>query len=108
MMRKWVEKILRSCANLSNCVRKHHLDVRCLVFVKKESYLLLLSDRKVVFGGVFQAFILGGRRIEPINLVRRQFRFLILQDIYTMGLLLGLRAVYYESFLDFRSPRQKR
>jgi hypothetical protein len=38
-----------------------------LVFVKKESYLLLLSDRKVVFRGVFQACVLGGRRSQPIN-----------------------------------------
>jgi hypothetical protein len=92
-MRKRVEKISRGCADLVNCVRECRLDVGCLIFVKKESYLLLLSDRKVVFGGVFQAFVLGGRRIEPINLVGRQFWFLILQDIHTMGLLLGLRAV---------------
>ncbi len=91
-MRKWVEKS-RGCADLANCVRECRLDVGCLVFVKKESYLLLLSDRKVDFGGVFQAFVLGGRRIEQINLVRCQFWFLILQDIHTMGLLLGLRAV---------------
>ena len=88
-----MEKFSCGCADLVNCVRKCRLDVGCLVFVKKESYLLLLSDRKVVFGGVFQAFILGGRRIEPINLVCRQFCFLILQDIHTMGLLLGSRAV---------------
>jgi hypothetical protein len=92
-MRKWVEKFSRGCADLANCVRKRRLDVGCLVFVKKESYLLLLSDRKVVFGGVFQAFVLGGHRIEPINLVCRQFWFLILQDIHTMGLFFGLRAV---------------
>ncbi len=93
MIRKWVEKLFRGCADLANCVCERHLDVRCLVFVKKESNLLLLSDRKVVFGGVFQAFDLGGHRIDPINLVRHQFWFLILQDIHTMGLLLGLRAV---------------
>ncbi len=92
-MRKWVEKISRGCADLANCVYERRLDVGCLVFVKKESYLLLLSDRKVVFGGVFQAFVLGGRRIEPINLVRRQFWFLIFQDIHMMGLFLGLMAV---------------
>jgi hypothetical protein len=93
MMRKWVEKFSRGCADLANCACERRLDVGCLVFVKKESYLLLLSDRKVVFGGVFQAFVLGGRRIEPINLVCHQFRFLILQDIHTMGFLLCLRAV---------------
>jgi hypothetical protein len=92
-MRKWVENFFHGFANLANCVRERCLDFGCLVFVKKESYLLLLSDRKVVFGGVFQAFVLGGRRIEPINLVCHQIWFLILQDIHTMGLLLGLRAV---------------
>jgi hypothetical protein len=92
-MRKWVEKFSCGCADLANCIRKSRLDVGCLVFVKKESYLLLLSDSKVVFGGVFQAFVLGGRRIEPINLARRQFWFLNPQDIHMMGLLLGLRAV---------------
>jgi hypothetical protein len=92
MIRKWVETFSCNCADLANCVCKRRLDVGCLVFVKKESYLLLLSDRKVVFGGLFQAFILGGCRIEPINLVRRLFWFLILQDIHMMGLLLGLRA----------------
>jgi hypothetical protein len=93
MMRKWVEKFSHGCADLAHCVHGHRLDVGCLVFVKKESYLLLLSDRKVVFGGVFQAFVLGGHRIEPINLICCQFWFLILQGIHTMGLLLGLRAV---------------
>jgi hypothetical protein len=69
-MRKRVEKFSRGCADFANRIRERCLDVGCLVFVKKESYLLLLSDRKVVFGGVIQAFVLGGRRIEPINLVR--------------------------------------
>ncbi len=41
--------------------------------VKKESYLLLLSDRKAVFGGVFQAFVLDGRRIEPSTLYTVNF-----------------------------------
>jgi hypothetical protein len=93
MMRKWVEKFSRGCADHANCIRKCCFDVGCLVFVKKESYLLFLSDRKVVFGGVIQEFALGGRRIESINFIRRQLWFLILWDIHTMGLLLGLRAV---------------
>jgi hypothetical protein len=92
-MRKWVEKFSCGCDNLANCIRQRCLDVGFSVFIKKENYLPFLSDREVVFGGVFQAFVLGGRGIEPINLVCRQFWLLSLQDIHTMGLLLGLRAV---------------
>jgi hypothetical protein len=88
-----VEKFSRGCADLANCVRERCLDVGCLVFIKKESYLPFLSDREGVFGGVFQAFVLGGREIEPINLICCQFWLLSLQDIHMMGLLLGLRAV---------------
>jgi hypothetical protein len=55
--------------------------------------LPFLSDWEVLVGGVTQTFVLGGRGIEPINIICCQFWFLFHHGFHSMGLLLGLTQV---------------
>ena len=88
----------------ANCVGARCLDVGCFKFTEEEAKFPFLGAWEFLDVGVLEAFVVGCRRVQPINLIRCQF-WIVLFWFHHHAM---VDIIMNESFLDLRSRRQHR
>ena len=101
---KWIEDRFGWFTYSANCVGERCLDVGRFEFTEEEAEFPFLGAWEFLDVGVLEAFVVGCRRVQPINIVCCQF--LIVFFWFCLHAMVDI--IENESFLDLRSRRQHR